>query len=452
MQRMEQAQTGHQPKGVPMTATAGSRSRHSMTRRSAVHDYSRPGIYHITIHVAEGLRQPLCTVVGTDAASAAVALTPVGKAVERELLTAIATRYPMITVDTYVIMPDHLHFILIVRDPIISENGRSTHLGQAVAGFKTGCDRAYWAITGQQAPAAPQGTPAAKPPGTVGTVGTVEGTPAAPQGTPAAKPPGTVGSTTPTPATAGAPSVGGGFAAAKPRYSTGRQPLFAPGYCDVQPIEPGQLELQRAYIRNNPRSRWLRTHDRARLQTQRGGIDTALAPAALRGYLQRECPPSLIGPDALDAIERRLLQADGHIACDSYGDRTLLQRPLLPVVCHRKDAARLSEQKARCLTAAAQGAVLVSPRIAKGEQAIIDEAMRHGFPVALIHDNGFPERFHPSAERIALCSDSRLLMVTPWQYEYRGKDDQVTVPFCKTMNCVAQALCRKKDSWWTTTN
>ena len=45
-------------------------------------------------------------------------------------------------------------------------------------------------------------------------------------------------------------------------------------------------------------------------------------------------------------------------------------------------------------------------------------------------------------------SRSRLLMVTPWQYQYRGKNEQVTVPICKAMNCVAQALCRTKDSWW----
>lgn len=44
------------------------------------------------------------------------------------------------------------------------------------------------------------------------------------------------------------------------------------------------------------------------------------------------------------------------------------------------------------------------------------------------------------------------LLVTPWQYQYRGKNELVTVPFCKAMNCVAQALCRTKDDWWKTTN
>ena len=105
---------------------------HRMGRREFTHDYSRPGIYHITIHVAEGMGQPLGEVVGTDVDSAAVRLTQAGAQVEHELLTAITTHYEMITVDTHVIMPDHLHFILNVRAPIISKNGRPTHLGRGL--------------------------------------------------------------------------------------------------------------------------------------------------------------------------------------------------------------------------------------------------------------------------------------------------------------------------------
>lgn len=405
-------------------------TQHHMGRRLPSHDYSRPGFYHITTRVADGMGQPLGALVGNDADSANVVLTPLGETVAHELTTAITAHYPMVTVDTFVIMPEHLHFILIVRDPIMSKTDRPAHLGQVIAGFKKGCNRAFWGDTGQQYPAGePLGalyTPAATTaPGTP-VSNTAPGIPAAttaPDGSPVGLRP---------------PSNG----------STGRPPLFAYGYCDVMPIEPGQLETQRAYIRNNPKSRWQRSHNRARLQTQRGGIDTAVTPAALRRFLQRECPPALATPEALDTIEHRLLLAGGHIACDSYGDRRLLQRRLLPVVCHRKDEARRKEQKARCLEEAARGAVLVSPRIAPGEQAIIDATANHGFPVILVADNGFPTIYHPSTERIALCGEGRLLLITPWQYQYRGKNEQVTVPFCKAMNCVAQAPCKTKDSWW----
>ena len=92
--------------------------------------------------------------------------------------------------------------------------------------------------------------------------------------------------------------------------------------------------------------------------------------------------------------------------------------------------------------------MLVSPRIAKGEQNILDAAASEGHPVAIVSDNGFPDVYHPSASLTERCGDGRLLIVSPWQYQYRGKEDAVSVPFCKTMNCVAQALCRQKDEWW----
>lgn len=251
------------------------------------------------------------------------------------------------------------------------------------------------------------------------------------------------------PALHAAASASGGSAAKKSRYSTGRPPLFAPGYCDVQPIEPGQLETQRAYIRNNPRSRWLRSHKRDWLAPQRNAIVTALTPSALRGYLQRECPPHMATPEALAAIECRLLLAGGCITCDSFGNRALItEQRCLPVICHRKDADCFNEQKRRCLEEAAQDAVLVSACISPREREIINECANRGFATILIADNGFPDRYHPSTERLEVCAAGSLLLVSPWIYQYRGKNEAITVPFCKTMNCVAQALCRTKDSWW----
>ena len=397
---------------------------HRMTRRAEAHDYARSGLYHVTLHVAEGMGQPLGRVVGDASApdgspdAPRTALSPVGRMVEHELLHAIRARYPMVRVDAYTVMPEHVHVLLDVTDRLLSYSGRAVHLGQVIAGFKKGCNRRYWELTGQ--PAANIG----------GQTGASSG--------------GQTAAHTPAPVPGGFPAGGkvpsGG--------SSGRPPLFAPGYCDVMPVDAAQLATQRAYIAANPRSRLLRSADRERLQAQRGGIDTAVSLPALRGYLMRECAPSQSTPEALAGIACRLLTAGGTVACDSFGDRVLLQRPLLPVVCHRRDKARLQEHKRRCLEAAGRGAVLVSPRIAKGEQEIIDAAVRDGFPVVLIADNGFPVRYHPSQERLDQCAAGRLLLVTPWQYRYRPKSEAISVAECKTMNCVAQALCRTKDTWW----
>ncbi|MBP5342166.1 MAG: hypothetical protein J6W75_00975 [Bacteroidaceae bacterium] len=406
-------------------------TNHRMTRRAAAHDYTQPGIYHITLHVGEGLGHPFGQVVGNlnapdgSADAPRVALTPLGHLIEHELLHAITAHYPMITIQDHIVMPEHIHCLMVVQDKIISSNGRTLHIGQVIAGFKKGCNRLYWDMTGQAVEFCDGKTVAH----TISTI--AEGTPF-------------------TAAAALAGSVSGGFPAGYKVPSSacsGKHPLFDPGYCDVMPVDAAQLATQRQYITANPRSRLMRQQQH--LHPQRGGIATALFPAALRGYLQRECPSHLVTTESLDALQARLLLApDGSITCDTFGDRALLAHRLLPVVCHRKDASRFAQQQRRSLEEAARGAVLISARIAMGEQAIIDEAMRRGFPVAHITDNGFPDRYHPSAERLDLCAAGRLLLITPWQYHYRPNKEPITVPACKTMNCLAQALARTKDTWW----
>lgn len=394
-----------------------------MTWRAAAHDYTQAGVYHITIRVADELGQALGKVVGDLSAPDGTAnaprtvLTPIGQMVEHELLYTIHALYPMVVIDTYTIMPEHLHFILDVQNRVMSQNGKIQSLGQVIAGFKKGCNRRFWEITGINS-----GETAAR----------------------------TTASDIMSDSQMAA-SVGCGFPAAykvPSNATTGRPSLFASGYCDVMPVDAAQLATQRAYIAANPRSRLLRTSNRSLLMPQRSSIDTAITLTALRGFLQRECPPRLVTQEALLQIECRLLSDDKKVICDSYGNQSLLTQRCLPVVCHRKDAARFNEQKRRCIEEAERGAILISARIAKGEQNIMDEALHRGFPVVLIVDNGFPEVYHPSAERIAYCSMGKMLLVSPWQFQYRKKDESISVPFCKTMNCVAQALCRTKDSWW----
>ena len=428
-----------------------------MGRRSTVNDYSLPGMYHITLRVAEGMGHPLGRVVGDvnqpdgSPEGPHVELTAVGRMVEQELLTSIRTHYPMVEIQDYVVMPEHMHFIVEVHDPIVSKQGRKAHLGHVIAGFKKGCNRRYWALTGQEAAGyyqlgktAETGTPAKA----------ATRTPAGGTGTPhqLGKPAET---------RAGKPAETGAGAESRPAVypqrwkvpssgTTGRPVLFSAGYVDVMPLRKGQLKQQRLYIKGNPRSRLLRSTHRSLLQPQRSGIDTALTVKALMGYLSRECPPSQLSDMQRSSIENALLIRTGMIDCHSYGDIRLLERQLLPVVCHRRDQWRFAQQQEQCLLAARQGAVLVSACIAKGERAIITEAKEQGFPVVEVMDNGMPEIYHPSKERMAQCLAGRLLLVTPWQYHYRRADEGITVAECKAMNCVVQALCRTKDDWWTT--
>ncbi len=467
-----------------------------MNRRSAFKNYTLPGIYHITVKAADALRSPFGKVVGDinkpdgDAEAPRMALSPVGQMVEQELLHSIAAYYPMVEVQDYVIMPEHMHFIVAVRRKIVNRQGREAHLGQVTAGFKLGCNHRWWKMTGQQMmrpteeegrresqqaepvgtrgglqaePVGTRGGQQAEPVGTrggqqtepVGTRGGLQAEPVGTRGGQQAEPVGTKGGLQAEPAgTRGgqqAEPIGTGAGRLRrqgPHHIATLPSLFQEGYCDVMPVDAAQLEQQREYIKGNPRSRLMRTSNREWLQPQRDGIDTALTVSALCGYLQRECAASLCSPEALETIKSHLLTADGKVACDTYGDHKLLERKLLPVICHRKDGRMLASQQTRCLEEAARGAVLVSPRIAKGEQAIMDEAVNRGFATIAIADNGFPEVYHPSTERIGRCAEGLLLLVTPWKYHYRRKDEGITVLECKTMNCLAQALCCRRDDWW----
>ena len=379
-----------------------------MSRRSLENDYSEPGMYHITLRVSEGAGQPFGSVAGdasvADGCAGApyVALTAVGRMVEHELTHSIAAHYPMVEVQTYVVMPEHLHFILEVHEAIVSRQGRKAHLGQVIAGFKKGCNRQYWELTGQGGEDG--GFQRGKPAGTdLGGEASGEGGGCGASGA----------------SGCGASGAGGGSCPAvypqgykvPSRGTSGRKPLFAPGYVDVMPLKEGQLKVQREYIRQNPRSRLLRTIHRDLLQPQRGGIDTALTVKALMGYLERECAPWQLTADTRAKIISRLLTTDGEEARRTGGENP--PERTARVECH-----------------------------SYGERRLLDR------PVVLVIDNGMPELYHPSANRLEQCMNGKLLLVTPWRYHYRTTEDDISVAECKTMNCLVQALCRTKDSWW----
>ena len=404
---------------------------HSMKRRSQAHDYSFMGVYHITINVARGLKQPLGRIGGQlckpdgDSDAPHVDLSPVGRMVEEELRESIHRFYPMLEVQDYVVMPEHLHFLLVAHSDVVSQSGKLTHLGHVIAGFKYGCNKRYWAMMGRI-------NLATESPGTLTTTA-----------------PGTL--TTPAPETLGAERRQNdgsvlGDSVAKEKLP----PLFEAGYCDIMPVDADQLATQRAYIHANPRSRLMRMTNQQWLHPQRHTIDTAVSLRALYGYLQRECPRQLTD-EVFSTLVNRLLKVGDSVVCDSYGSKELLSRRLLPVVCHRKDASLFEQQKDCCLREAAAGAVLVSARISKGEQEIMDAVLLRGYPIIRIEDNGFPEIYHPSADRMDRCAAGQQLLIAPWSYQYRTREDSISVPFCKTMNCVAQAICKMRDDWWKTT-
>ncbi|MBR3089822.1 MAG: transposase [Prevotella sp.] len=117
--------------------------QHSMKRRTPWHDYSRKGTYMLTLVVRErrALLGTLCgSLVGEKGPY--VEHSALGNAIAQEEQKKIHRFYPQLEVWKLCIMPDHLHMIVRVNENM--ENGK--HLGKVVAGFKSGCNNAYWKL------------------------------------------------------------------------------------------------------------------------------------------------------------------------------------------------------------------------------------------------------------------------------------------------------------------
>ena len=87
---------------------------HSMKRRSVIHDYFRPGYYHVTLSLAQGRGPLLGRIAGRadrpdgDAEAPHVELSAIGRMVEQELTSSISRHYPMIEVQDHVVKHEHL--------------------------------------------------------------------------------------------------------------------------------------------------------------------------------------------------------------------------------------------------------------------------------------------------------------------------------------------------------
>lgn len=99
-------------------------------------DYSSAGVYFVTICVHERM-QILSEIVGEGLAPPAITikLKPCGEVV-REQLQLIEARFPSVTIEDYVIMPDHIHANIFLHE---NEGGESPSptLNDIICAFKS---------------------------------------------------------------------------------------------------------------------------------------------------------------------------------------------------------------------------------------------------------------------------------------------------------------------------
>ncbi len=123
--------------------------QHSMKRRTPWHDYKRKGTYMLTL-VVKGRMALLGTLKGCLEGELApyVEYSALGRAIVQEEQKKVNRYYPQVEVWKLCVMPDHLHMIVRVNEDM----GEEKHLGKVVAGFKSGCNNAYWKLFNMNEP------------------------------------------------------------------------------------------------------------------------------------------------------------------------------------------------------------------------------------------------------------------------------------------------------------
>lgn len=180
-------------------------------------------------------------------------------------------------------------------------------------------------------------------------------------------------------------------------------PLWETGYTDGILRGKGQLDRWKAYLSDNPRRLWIKRqhHD-------------------------------------FFTVSHHLTIAGTTVA--AMGNHQLLQHPsILQVYCSR----RLNDEEIALEgdMLLAQGAVLVSPAVSRGEKAIINRALEAGVPVILISDNGFSEMAKPGGKLFDACAAGKLLLIS--KNKHHNDYLPLTQERCHDMNALARAIARQ---------
>ncbi len=180
--------------------------------------------------------------------------------------------------------------------------------------------------------------------------------------------------------------------------------LFGRGYNDRLLLREGQLDTWLRYLADNPR----------------------------RLLMKREHPD-------LFRVKRNLMV--GNQQFSAIGNGFLLQRPVrLQVQCSRRlTEAEIQQQVSYFLSAAAQGAVLVSPSISSGEKAVMRAAFERGFPLIYLQENGFTDLAKPGGQRMKACAQGQLLILAPW--EHHNERIAISRNQCLSLNDMARQIC-----------
>lgn len=385
---------------------------HKPTHRQhhPLHDYRERCIYHITL-VCSNRAQVLGQIKGQDPGSAACHLTPLGMAISREiqlLPDRCAAKGRKVQVLAKVVMPEHLHMVLFVQEPM------DCRLQLILRGFKQGCNKRMRQWLAQQDQLMQEVKNLSTPDGK-----TTQPFTQSPYGAGATQPiaqsPCGAGATQPftqSPCGAGVahslicPPLPSDWAAfprqwcalhATPRIVLDHA-LFEEDFDETRLRRRGQLRAMIDYVHNNPAHRW-----------------------------QRQRNPSWLLP-------MRGIQIEGQLY-DAIGNVNLLALTRHQVwIRSRWDEATRRQYQNDCILRARQGAALVSPFISPHEAAVRDVALREGHSVIVLTDNGFSSVSQCPGNLYDYCTHGQVLILVPSEFPHLDRKSAITRQECVLLN------------------
>ena len=411
---------------------------HHMGRRLPGWDYRRPGYYVITIVLEDRRSMPLGELVvrkrpsvgadggktdggprdddgwlsvakakmrgfGPEEIEAKVAFSDLGRAIF-DHFRKMGEFTPGLKPVYCAVMPDHLHLLLRVE----RELARS--IGNAIGGFKTGCEKIFAKLGGKGRFFAP------------GFVDEV-------------------------------------ILRAGQIHREFNYLLDNPRRLAVKKLHPDLFKFSREIsfrLWLTPQGQFGRA-DAPQGQVARAGVQQGQAAARALGASHGAVPPVSQAP---------AVQTAGRFS--AIGNHFLLARPLAQVQISRRffryrrmaklgAAPRIArdaagepivefstpdyERRRDALFAAARrGAVLISPCISDGERQIAHEALAAGYRLVTLHNKGFSKFQKPGGRYFDACAEGRLLMLAPAAWPYQPNEKPMTRADATAMNRLCQWL------------
>ena len=181
--------------------------------------------------------------------------------------------------------------------------------------------------------------------------------------------------------------------------------LWEPGYNDRILLKEGQLQRMLNYLDDNPRR-----------------------------LLLKQAHPQYFKPLGKLSV--------AGIEMEAMGNTTLLEKAAkLQVQCSRHlYPNEIEQRKQYFLTAARQGAVIVSPCISPGEKQIATAILEAQLPLIVLLLKGFPPFFKPQPHYLMACAEGRLLMLSP--YPWQNEKIENMRQRCLQLNEMAAEICK----------